>query len=95
MDQVSYSLFFRDLMGFRDDQDVMVFIDVPTNVIAERIKWPRICPICKTSRNQAFAHGVRGIRRKVKGILSEMRQPRVFGIRWANYVRFVPGNFHT
>lgn len=51
MDQVSYSLFFRDLVGFRDDQDVMVFIDVPTNVIAERIKWRRICPICQTSRS--------------------------------------------
>jgi len=51
MDQVSYSLFFRDLIGFRDDPDVMTFIDVPTNVIAERIKWRRICPICQTSRN--------------------------------------------
>ena len=51
MDQVSYSLFFRDLIGFREDQDVMAFIDVPTSVIAERIKWRRICPICNTSRN--------------------------------------------
>lgn len=51
MDQVSYSLFFRDLIGFRDDLDVMAFIDVPTNVIAERIKGRRICPICNTSRN--------------------------------------------
>jgi adenylate kinase family enzyme len=51
MDQVSYSLFFRDLIGFRNDQDVMAFIDVPTNVIEERIKWRRICPICNTSRS--------------------------------------------
>jgi len=51
MDQVSYSLFFRDLIGFRDDADIMAFIDVPTNVIAERIKGRRICPICNTSRN--------------------------------------------
>jgi adenylate kinase family enzyme len=51
MDQVSYSLFFRDLVGFRDDDDVMAFIDVPTNVIEERIKYRRICPICNTSRN--------------------------------------------
>lgn len=51
MDQVSYSLFFRDLVGFRDDADVMAFIDVPTAVIEERIKYRRICPICNTSRN--------------------------------------------
>jgi len=51
MDQVSYSLFFRDLVGFRDDADVMAFIDVPTSVIEERIKYRRICPFCNTSRN--------------------------------------------
>ncbi|HOX30164.1 MAG TPA: nucleoside monophosphate kinase [Candidatus Paceibacterota bacterium] len=51
MDQVSYSLFFRDLIGFRNDQDVLAFIDVPTNVIEERIKWRRICPVCNTSRS--------------------------------------------
>lgn len=51
MDQVSYSLFFRDLIGFREDQDIFAFIDVPNNVIAERIKWRRICPICNTSRS--------------------------------------------
>lgn len=54
MDQVSYSLFFRDLIGFRDDPDVMAFIDVPTNVIAGRIAGRRICPICNTSRNLAL-----------------------------------------
>jgi len=37
MDQVSYSLFFRELIGARDDADIMAFIDVPTNVIAGRI----------------------------------------------------------
>ncbi len=51
MDQVSYSLFFRDLIGFRNDPDVLVFIDVPTDVIAQRIKWRRVCPICQTSRS--------------------------------------------
>ncbi len=51
MDQVSYSLFFRDLMGYRDDPDVFVMIDVPEKVIDERIKYRVICPLCKTSRN--------------------------------------------
>ena len=49
--QVSYSLFFRDLIGYRDDPDIFVLIDVPEAVIDERIKWRRVCPACKTSRN--------------------------------------------
>ncbi len=51
MDQVSYSLFFRDLMGYRDDPDVFVMIDVPENLIDERIKYRVVCPLCQTSRN--------------------------------------------
>lgn len=51
MDQISYSLFFRDLIGYREDPDIFVLIDLPNTVIDERIKWRRICPKCKTSRN--------------------------------------------
>jgi len=51
MDQVSYSLFFRDLIGYREDPDVFVLIDVPTSVIDERVKFRVICPLCQTSRN--------------------------------------------
>ncbi len=51
MDQISYSLFFRDLVGYREDPDLFVLIDIPNNVIDERIKWRRVCPECKTSRN--------------------------------------------
>jgi adenylate kinase family enzyme len=50
-DQVSYSLFFRELINYRDDPDVFVLIDVPTSVIDERIKFRVICPLCQTSRN--------------------------------------------
>lgn len=49
--QIDFSLFFRDLVGHRDDPDVFILIDVPEKVIDERIKWRRICPICQTSRN--------------------------------------------
>ncbi len=51
MDQISYSLFFRDLIGYRDDADFFALIDVPEQVIDERIKWRKICPECNTSRN--------------------------------------------
>jgi len=51
LDQISYSLFFRDLIGYRDDPDVFILIDVPTNVIDERVKFRVICPACNTPRN--------------------------------------------
>lgn len=50
-DQISFSLFFRDLFEFRDDPDIFVLVNVPNSVIEERIKWRRICPKCQTPRN--------------------------------------------
>ncbi|MBU3934790.1 nucleoside monophosphate kinase [Patescibacteria group bacterium] len=51
LDQISYSLFFRDLINYRQDPDIFILIDVPTAVIDERIKSRVICPLCQTSRN--------------------------------------------
>jgi len=51
LDQISYSLFFRDLANFRDDPDMFILIDIPISVIDERIKYRVVCPKCKTSRN--------------------------------------------
>jgi adenylate kinase family enzyme len=51
LDQVSYSLFFRDLIGYRDDPDVFILINVPEVVITERMKWRVVCPKCQTPRN--------------------------------------------
>lgn len=51
MDQIAFSLFFRDLLGYREDPDIFILIDVPRAVIDERIKWRRVCPLCQTSRN--------------------------------------------
>lgn len=51
LDQINFSLFFRDLIGHRDDPDVFILIDVPESVIDERIKWRKVCPVCQTSRN--------------------------------------------
>ncbi|MFH1820705.1 MAG: nucleoside monophosphate kinase [Candidatus Nealsonbacteria bacterium] len=51
MDQINFTLFFRDLVGYREDEDLFVLIDVPRAVIDERIKYRRICPKCKTSRS--------------------------------------------
>jgi adenylate kinase family enzyme len=51
LDQVSYSLFFRELMGYQDNPDIFIFIDVPETIIDERMKTRVICPKCQTPRN--------------------------------------------
>lgn len=51
LDQISYSLYFRGLIGYRDDPDFFVFIDVPESVIDERMKYRVICPVCQTPRS--------------------------------------------
>lgn len=51
LDQVSYSLYFRALIGYRDDPDFFVFIDVPESVIDERMKYRVTCPFCQSPRN--------------------------------------------
>ncbi len=51
-DQVSYSLYFRDLAGYTDAADLFVLIDIPESVIDERIKHRVVCPLCNTSRNK-------------------------------------------
>lgn len=51
LDQISYSLYFRTLIGYRDDPDFFVFIDVPEVVIDERMKTRVICPQCQSPRS--------------------------------------------
>jgi len=51
LDQIGFSLFFRDLIGHRDDPDIFVLIDVPMTVIDKRIKYRVVCPKCQTTRN--------------------------------------------
>lgn len=51
LDQISYSLFFRDLIDYRDDPDIFILIDVPEVVIDERIKHRVVCPFCHAPRN--------------------------------------------
>ena len=52
MDQVSYSLYFRDLAGFTDAKDLFIIIDIPESVIDERIKYRTVCPICHAVPNK-------------------------------------------
>lgn len=50
-DQISYALFFRNLIDYRKDPDVFVAIDIPEAVIDERMKYRVICPTCQMPRN--------------------------------------------
>lgn len=51
LDQIGYSLFLKELIGYQGHPDLFTFIDVPEMVIDERIKYRVICPKCKTPRN--------------------------------------------
>ncbi|MBN1618157.1 nucleoside monophosphate kinase [Candidatus Dojkabacteria bacterium] len=51
LDQVSYSLYFRELVNYRNDPDLFILFDVDESIIDERIKLRRICPKCNTARN--------------------------------------------
>lgn len=51
LDQVSYALFFKELVDFREDPDIFAAIDIPEAVIDERMKYRVVCPICHTPRN--------------------------------------------
>lgn len=50
LDQISYTMFLKEILGYRDDPDFLVFIDVPNAIIETRIKTRVVCPICKTPR---------------------------------------------
>jgi adenylate kinase family enzyme len=51
LDQVSYSLFFRDLIGFRDDPDFFVLIQIAESIIDARMRGRVVCPVCHTPRH--------------------------------------------
>jgi len=51
LDQIAVSLFYRDLIGHRDDIDIFVLIDVPRTIIDMRMRYRVVCPKCQTPRN--------------------------------------------
>lgn len=55
LDQIGYSLFLKQVLGYREDPDFLVFISVPESVIDARIKARVVCPICYTPRSLKLA----------------------------------------
>ena len=68
LDQISYSIYFRSLIGYRNDPDFFTFISVPETVMDERMKTRVVCPDCQTPRN------VRLLRTKEVGYDAESKQ---------------------
>jgi len=54
LDQVSYSLFFRELVNYRNDPDLFILINAPLAVLDERMKQRRTCSKCGNARNMAL-----------------------------------------
>src|SRR3989344_2302880 len=51
LDQISYSIFLRAIMGYRDDPDFFVMIDLPESIIDARMRGRVICPKCQVPRH--------------------------------------------
>ncbi len=51
LDQISYALFMRELIDYRNDPDLFITIDIPESVIDERMKTRVVCPVCQTPRS--------------------------------------------
>ncbi|MBC7074002.1 hypothetical protein H5T58_01275 [Candidatus Parcubacteria bacterium] len=51
LDQIDFSLFFRDLVGYREDPDVFFLFLFTEAVIFCRNKFSQVCPKCQTPRN--------------------------------------------
>lgn len=51
LDQVQYSLFFKNIVDFRADPDIFVAINIPESVLDERMRNRVVCPICQAPRN--------------------------------------------
>src|SRR3990167_5525103 len=51
LDQVQYSLYFRNLIDYRSDPDIFIAINIPLSVIDERMRNRVVCPVCHAPRN--------------------------------------------
>ena len=55
LEQVSLSLYLKDIMNFQDNPDFAVLIDAPDEVIKARLEGRIVCPLCKSSRHSKLS----------------------------------------
>jgi adenylate kinase family enzyme len=51
LDQIQYSMYFKDLADYRSDPDIFIAINIPESVIDERMRNRVVCPVCQAPRN--------------------------------------------
>lgn len=51
LDQLGYSLYFRELINYQDNPDFFILIDIPEEILDLRMKTRVVCPKCQLSRN--------------------------------------------
>src|SRR3989344_2140179 len=82
LDQIQYSLFFRDLINYRTDPDLFVAINIPESVLDERMRNRVVCPICQAPRNlTVFATKEVGYDEKTKEFFLMCDNPECKGAR--------------
>lgn len=84
LDQVQYSLYFRDLINYRLDPDIFVAINIPESVLDERMRNRVVCPVCQAPRNlTVFATKKVGFDEKTKKFYLICDNPECGGARMA------------
>ena len=82
LDQVQYSLFFKNLIDYREDPDIFVAINIPESVLDERMRNRVVCPICQAPRNlTVFATKEVGWDEKTKKFFLMCDNPECKGAR--------------
>jgi adenylate kinase family enzyme len=82
LDQVQYSLYFRDLANYRLDPDIFVVINIPESVLDERMRNRVVCPKCQAPRNlTVFATKEIGFDKKSKEFFLICDNPACHGVR--------------
>ena len=84
LDQIQYSLYFRDLINYRLDPDIFVAINIPESVLDERMRNRVVCPICHAPRNlTVFATKKVGFDEKTKKFFLKCDNQECNGARMA------------
>ena len=82
LDQVQYSLYFRDLANYRLDPDIFIAISIPELVLDERMRNRVVCPKCQAPRNlTVFATKEVGFDEKAKEFFLICDNPDCGGVR--------------
>ena len=87
LDQVQYSLYFRDLVNYRLDPDIFIAINIPESVIDERMRNRVVCPKCQAPRNlKTFPTKEAGFDKKSKEFFLICDNPECNGERMVGKV---------